>query len=391
MKDFSTEPGALAQADLRSLAERRLHSSPHVSNQSPDSRLIHELDIHREELQIQNEELRRVHLELKASRDHFADLYDFAPIGYLTLDRYGVITEANLTACNILSRERSRLLGVRLAALLNEHSRSLLAEHFSEVLESGVRASCEIEFSTDRRLYLRLETVRGTIGADEGYSLRSVLFDISDRKLAERLAVERERQLQSLADALPVLISYLDSRLIIRFSNCAYHEWFGVRPEELYGCSAQDALERLLGENIRQHLAAALAGNEVRFETTINHARLGPRQVSLVLVPDVEQAGLAQGCHLMCMDVSDRKIVEQQDARRRLLDARLQRLSVDERSVYDLILRGLTNRLIALELDIGTRTVERRRRSIFDKLEVDSIAELFHQLPGISDVEFPAV
>ena len=74
-------------------------------------KLVEELQIHQIELEMQNEELRSVQYELEQSRKKYSDLYDFAPVGYLTINEEGRIVEANLTAAKQLGVERSILIG----------------------------------------------------------------------------------------------------------------------------------------------------------------------------------------------------------------------------------------------------------------------------------------
>jgi PAS domain S-box-containing protein len=117
--------------DLRRRAEERLEAQPlPPEDLSPEeaARLIHELQVHQIELEMQNEALRQAQVELAESRDRYADLYDFAPVGYLTLEKTGKIVEANLTAADMLNTHRSRLLGLFFPHFLVEVDRRIFRQ-----------------------------------------------------------------------------------------------------------------------------------------------------------------------------------------------------------------------------------------------------------------------
>jgi PAS domain S-box-containing protein len=99
--------------DLRRRAEELAQEenlAPEKLSKAEADRLIHGLRVHQIELEMQNEELREAQAKLTEAHNRYADLYDFAPVGYLTLDEWGRITAANLTAASLLKVERSRLL-----------------------------------------------------------------------------------------------------------------------------------------------------------------------------------------------------------------------------------------------------------------------------------------
>lgn len=109
-------------AALRTGAEAKIgpdRSGPPASGPgSSSSALVHELRVHQIELEIQNDELRRDQVELQEAHERILALYDFAPVGYLTLDVRGFITAANLTGARLLGVERRQLVGRRFSALL---------------------------------------------------------------------------------------------------------------------------------------------------------------------------------------------------------------------------------------------------------------------------------
>lgn len=110
---------------LRGEAEHRLPETEHtdLEDLTPEQiqSLVYELEVHKLELQLQNEQLLEAQRAAEASNERFRRLYDSAPIGFLTLDLDGLIAEANLSACQILKTPHSRLIGGRLSAFVAAH------------------------------------------------------------------------------------------------------------------------------------------------------------------------------------------------------------------------------------------------------------------------------
>ncbi|MDA1017039.1 MAG: PAS domain-containing protein [Planctomycetota bacterium] len=353
-------------------------------------RLVYELQIHREELEIQNEELRRVHVELEASVERYTDLYDFAPVGYLTVDANGSVISANLTATTMLGRDRSRLLGTWLSLYCDPNSRGDLRDHIKQVLADDSSQNCELVLVLPNQASFdaRVDSSRVASNTEGEWHCRLIITDISERKSAERALIEKDKHLRSIADALPVLISYIDTELRFQFSNAAHAAWFGKSPEELDGERIHDVLGEDLFQDFGANLSDLLSDHRVEFESQVTHQQLGPRHVQLMLMPDTGSDGNVRGFHCLVIDISERKLIDEQAERRRDFSARLLRLNSKERAAYELLMRGKSNVTISQELGIGLRTAERRRQVILEKLEADSLADVFQQAANIQGVEF---
>lgn len=157
-----------AADDLRTRAEARAGGEPRgkrgVSGESTES-LFHELRVHQIELEMQNEELRRAHAELEASRARYFDLYDLAPVGYCTLDAKGVVLEVNLTAANLFGRAKDKVVGKPLTDFVHPDSQDSLYRHRKRLDDSKAHQAFEVQFlrSPDAMLWawVEIQVARG--------------------------------------------------------------------------------------------------------------------------------------------------------------------------------------------------------------------------------------
>ena len=86
----------------------------------PSEKLIHELLVHKIELEIQNEELRRAQIAVEEARDRYVDLYEFAPVGYVSISPGGAINEINLTGAAMLGMDRAKLINCHFSKFVTD-------------------------------------------------------------------------------------------------------------------------------------------------------------------------------------------------------------------------------------------------------------------------------
>ncbi len=136
---------------LRRRAESRLQNKtpPTGAPQSADDpqRLIHELQVHQVELEMQNEELRYAWEAVEVGRARYTELYDFAPMGYFTLELNGEISQTNLNGASLLGIDRARLSGTRFDAFLAGADRSAFTSFLKQVFAAAPDQTCVVELA----------------------------------------------------------------------------------------------------------------------------------------------------------------------------------------------------------------------------------------------------
>ncbi len=196
-KRRKAEPNS--KLELRQRAEQlhsaRIPGSPVKTPENKDS-LLHELEVHQIELEMQNAELRRAQQELQEARNRYLDLFDFAPVGYFVLDHYFLITEANLTGSRMLGLERNRLSGQRFTRFIapsfkNTFHRCMvtITEHPEPVCELQMQKQDAILFDAELR-------VVAMTAEDRKLSFRVAVTDITQRKQAEEALAKAKGELE---------------------------------------------------------------------------------------------------------------------------------------------------------------------------------------------------
>jgi PAS domain S-box-containing protein len=207
--------------------------------------LVHELRIHQIELETQNEALRQVQLELEASRSRYRELYELAPIGYVSLSDEGRLREVNLAAASLLGARREELIGRSLSSFVDHESIEDFARHRAAVAASREQARCELGFTGPngpRRV--RIESVRVRPG-----DWRAALIDVTEqRRLGHQLS--EARKLEAIGTLASGVAHEFDNRLTA-IVDCA-----DVALRQL----GEDSAARAAIEQLRQ---AALLGRSV--------------------------------------------------------------------------------------------------------------------------------
>lgn len=174
---------------LRKKAEEALKDKKGLANNQAleIDELIYELEVHQIELEIQNEELEKTQIELEDSRRDYYELYDLAPVGYLTLDENGIIKKVNLLGAELLGKPRKYLINEAFIRFISPSSKETFHYHFQEVKKTQLKKRCQIKLISDKKIpfFLSLDTdaVMNENGNFKGF--RTTLTDISERTKIE--------------------------------------------------------------------------------------------------------------------------------------------------------------------------------------------------------------
>ena len=182
--------------NLRAKAEAQVEKNNDVSSANSlmvesTNKLLHELQVHQIELEMQNEELRESQIALEIVRSRYFDLYDMAPVGYLTLSRNSLIQQANLTVATMLGTNRQSLIKIPFSKLVFKEDQDVYYHHHIKLIGSNEPQSFDLRILKNDHSYFWANVVFTVANFDNDENanlieLRVVLTDISERKKTEQ-------------------------------------------------------------------------------------------------------------------------------------------------------------------------------------------------------------
>ena len=218
--------------NLRRQAEARLSEGnekkiPQPVNDADILRLLHELQVHQIELEMQNEQLTQLQAEVDAGQKHYADLfnelYDFAPVGYFTLSRDGTIQRVNLTGARLFGVQRSKLIRLRFGVFVSTESHPMFEEFLARVFANRGKETCEAALLKDEHelFWAHLEAV---IEDEQREECRVVMMDITERKQVEIELQQHRKDLELINEKLA------ESRLELEAALRQYSDLYDFAP-----------------------------------------------------------------------------------------------------------------------------------------------------------------
>ncbi len=194
------------ESELRRRAEEKLKEAISGSEDLSDASsekmagLIHALEVHQIELNMQNDELGRIQGELEKSRDRYSHLYDFAPVGYFTVNDKGSIDQVNLTGAAMIGIERSALIGKPFSGIVLRDDQDIFYKLRRRFLETEMHQACELRLvkKDGQAFYARMECMVVKNQDDDSRQITAAVSNISERKQAQESLQKAHNELQRL-------------------------------------------------------------------------------------------------------------------------------------------------------------------------------------------------
>lgn len=287
--------------------------------------LVHELQVHQIELEMQNEELRQVRSEVESLLVKYMDLYDLAPVGYITINRKGIILDVNLTGADFMGLDRSHLRGRQFGMFIGPGEGQIFTDYLGSLITSRCKETCEVRIMKQGVVHLIVE-IEG-IAAASGEEIFIVLKDVTERNRAEEKIINLNGELERLVRERTGELERMNSELEQFCYNISHEfrapiarlEGFCTMLLEIAGKAGESTMlhcaQRIIAasERLRKVVGALLHLNRLS-RTEINLQKLNLSEIAQEIVSELTlQNGYAHATVTIFPDVTataDRAFME---------------------------------------------------------------------------------
>ncbi len=196
-------------------------------------KLLHELQVHQLELEMQNDELRRVQDLLELEKDRYSSLFEYAPVGYILMEKDGLILEANQTFCSFMDGSKSEVVNRNLHNFIKNESQDTFYFHLMKLIESGKTASCVVHLRhpSNSSLWMKIESIIFYSPNNTQYVIQSSLSDVSDIKNNEEQLLRLSAAFEQSANSIIIT----DTSGNIQYANPRFYLTSGYSAKEVIG------------------------------------------------------------------------------------------------------------------------------------------------------------
>jgi len=374
--------------ELRRQAEKRLQKSKQdiATPVTPEEayRLIQELEIHQIELEMQNEELQQARSELERTLVEYTDLYDFAPVGYFTLDQSGVIINVNLTGSRMLGLERSRISNQNFERFITTEHRPDFSAFLKKVFRNRDQEFIEIVMQKEGggELYAHLEAAV----SESGQECRVALLDITVQKQVEQKLQESEQKYRSLYETMSQGVVYQapDGRIIS--ANPAAERILDAPFEQMQGRTLKDLNWLTIHED----------GSDFPEEThpSMVALRTGETVEKVVMGVYSPQSGRHVWLRItavpQCRPGKDNPyqvFITFEDISHRKRMVEFNKLTPREKEVFKLLARGKGRKIISEVLSLSPKTADKHKENLMHKLNLLTLEDVVEFAKQIKIIE----
>ena len=307
----STKPSALRQQAETKL--RKIKSKAAPSTAASESRtLVHELELHQIELEMQNDELMLSQTKVNAALKQYEDLYDSAPVSYFTLAKDGTIFQANLPGSNLLGVERSELIKRRLGIFVSVQSRPAFNTFLEVVFGSNKKESCEVALVNHdhEQIWVQIEAACSDVLFGKQAVCHAVVINISRQRKLEAAFHEQNEKFAKLTTKIPYYLAFVNAKTLqYEYVNELYERSFGIPQDKIIGHHLMDVVGKANYQFALEYINEARSGKSVSYENTFDLVS-GPRWIQINYAPISDSEGHITSIAVLGFDITERKQAE---------------------------------------------------------------------------------